>query len=342
MPLRIAGKLASGTYLERLKQSPNFQNGAFQNLVETPMLANDASYWKILRDFFRKNELKSPPVPVPSIKTDLQGTLPEPCAIWFGHSSYFLKIEEKNILVDPVFSGSASPLSWMIKSFEGSDIYTVADMPAVDYLVLTHDHYDHLDYKTIVQLKDKVKQVICSLGVAAHLLHWGYSMKAITELDWWQTAHLDDGWKLTAAPARHFSGRGLRRGQSLWSSFALQTSKQRVYIGGDSGYGDHFKKIGKEYGPFDIAFLECGQYDKMWPYIHMMPEETVQAAMDLHANIMVPVHWGKFALSRHAWNEPIIRASAKAKEAGVNLRMPKIGEVLQFNGPFVQDEWWRL
>ena len=195
----------------------------------------------------------------------------------------------------------------MVKAFDGSDIYTVDDFPEIDFLILTHDHYDHLDYKTIKKLKPKVKTIYCSLGLSSHLIYWGFNENIITEMDWWQTNKMADDMTLTAAPARHFSGRGLKRYKTLWSSFILKTSSYNLYLGGDSGYDSHFKEIGEKYGPFDIAILESGQYNTAWPLIHMMPEQTVQAALDLKAKVLLPVHWGKFTLAMHPWNEPVQR-----------------------------------
>ncbi len=343
MGIRIAGKAPSGNHREQLKKSPNYGKGGFTNLIETPMMADDASYWKMLKDFFKKNELKAPPGLMPTVKTDLKTvTIPQPSVTWFGHSSYLLRLQDKNILVDPVFSGQASPVRFMVNAFPGTDIYKPADMPDIDCLILTHDHYDHLDFKTLVQLKTKVANVYCSLGVGSHLRYWGYDENLINEMDWWESKQINESMVLTAAPARHFSGRGVKRGQTLWSSFALKTSSHSIYIGGDSGYDTHFIEIGNKLGPFDLAILECGQYNAMWPFIHMMPEETVQASIDLKAKTLLPVHWGKFSLSMHPWNESIIRAKAMADKLNVDLRMPKIGETLLLNEPYSANEWWKF
>jgi L-ascorbate metabolism protein UlaG (beta-lactamase superfamily) len=213
-------------------------------------------------------------------------------------------------------------------------------MPAVDYLILTHDHYDHLDFKTIRKLKNKIDRIFCSLGVASHLVYWGIDKNRITELDWWDSAEVNENMRLTAAPAHHFSGRSIKRGQSLWSSFILKTAKLNIYLGGDSGYDDHFKEIGKKFGPFDLAILESGQYNKMWPLIHMMPEETVQAAIELKAKVLMPVHWGKFKLGMHPWNEPVKRVFAKARELNLRIITPMIGEVVLLNNNYTINHWW--
>jgi L-ascorbate metabolism protein UlaG (beta-lactamase superfamily) len=343
MLLKITGKLPSGRQLQRLQQSPNYKEGAFQNLSVTPMKPEGVSYWKMMREFFKKHPETSPTGKIPFVKTDLKKlNTAEPVIVWFGHSSYFLRINNKNFLIDPVFSGNAAPVSFMVKSFPGSNEYKADDMPPIDYLILTHDHYDHLDFKTIRQLKSKIGKVICSLGISSHLKHWGIDENKISELDWWQSTELEANMQLTAAPARHFSGRGIKRAQTLWSSFILKTETHNLYLGGDSGYDTHFAAIGEKYGPFDIAILEAGQYNTMWPYIHMMPEEAVQAVVDLKAKTLLPVHWGKFKLSMHIWNEPIKRIVEKAKDLNVPVFTPMIGQPLILDGHFRGTDWWDI
>ena len=341
MSLRITGKPPSGKHLEKLRQSPNYKTNAFQNLSATPMKPDDISYWKMMREFFKKNKDTVPPGLLPSVKTDLTNLdSPTPVIVWFGHSSYLIRIENKNFLVDPVFSGNASPLSFMIKAFPGSNIYKAEDMPAIDYLILTHDHYDHLDFKTVRKLKKKVDKIYCSLGISSHLKYWGFDTSRITELDWWESNQFEENISLMAAPARHFSGRGIKRGQTFWSSFILKTRDHNLYLGGDSGYDSHFKEIGNKYGPFDIAILEAGQYNSMWPLIHMMPEETVQASVDLQAKALLPVHWGKFSLAMHAWTDPVTRVLDKAKELNVRVLTPKIGQPIILDDDFQFESWW--
>jgi len=344
MSLRITGQPPSGKHLEKLRQSPNYKKNAFQNLSATPMMPDDISYWKLMREFFKKNKDRVPAGLLPSVKTDLTNLdSSKPVIVWFGHSSYLIRIENKNFLVDPVFSGNASPLSFMIKAFPGSNIYKAEDMPAIDYLILTHDHYDHLDFKTVKKLKKKVDKIYCSLGISSHLKYWGFDTGRITELDWWESSHLSDGFVLTATPARHFSGRGFTRAKTLWASYVLKTPTNFIYIGGDSGYDDHFKTIGEKYGPFDIALLECGQYNQRWPLIHMMPEETVQASIDLRAKVLLPVHWGKFTLALHPWNEPITRAVKAADSLGVTIITPVVGERVKVSDTVHSaSAWWKL
>jgi L-ascorbate metabolism protein UlaG (beta-lactamase superfamily) len=188
----------------------------------------------------------------------------------------------------------------------------------------------------------KVKKVVTSLGVGEHLEHWGFAPEIITELDWWQTTTIDNDINITATLARHFSGRGIKRATSLWSSFVLNLNGYRLFLGGDSGYGTHFKTIGEKFGPFDLAILENGQYGHNWPTIHTMPEETVLAAQDLQAKIVLPVHWGKFVLSTHPWNEPIKRFIEAANKAQLAFATPKIGEPYVIGGKVSSDDWWEF
>lgn len=343
MLLKITGKLPSGKHKEKLKRSPNYKKGAFQNLSPTPIKPEGISYWKMMREFFKNHPETTPPKKLPFVKTDLKRLTPaEPVIIWFGHSSYFMQVDNKKFLIDPVFSGNAAPLSFMVKAFPGSNEYKVEDMPVIDYLILTHDHYDHLDFETLRKLKRKVNHIICSLGISSHLKYWRLNQDIITELDWWETKQLSEKIVLTAAPARHFSGRGLKRGQTLWSSFILKTPTHNLYLGGDSGYDSHFKEIGERFGPFDLAILESGQYNDMWPLIHMKPEKTVQAAVDLKAKKMLPVHWGKFRLGMHPWNEPVKRVLEKAVELNMEVVTPKIGEPVFINASLPSKKWWEL
>ncbi len=343
MFLREYGKRPSGQHLETIKLSPNYKFKSFQNLTRTEMISKDTSLLKVTKDFLTKPKDIEPSGILPFIKTDLK-SLPseQPLIIWFGHSSYLIKVNGKIILIDPVFSGSASPFSFMIKAFKGSNEYQPEDFPEIDFLLITHDHYDHLDYKSIKALKPKIKQVYCPLGVGSHLTYWSIDWNKITELDWWQSVMINNDIELTATPSRHYTGRGLKRSQMLWCSFVLKTEHHNLYLGGDSGYGPHFKAIGDKFGPFDIAILECGQYNTNWKDIHMMPEETVQANIDLKSKVLFPVHWGKFALAMHNWKEPITRLTKKAYELDVKITTPLIGEIIQLGKHHPESKWWEI
>lgn len=337
------GKVPVGDAKLKIQQSPRYKKTQFENQSFTPMLAEGVNYGTMTWDFFfSKPKHSNPPRPIPSVKMDLKSLDPKvDVLVWFGHSSYFMQLDGKTFLVDPVLSGLASPVPYTTTSFAGSDVYSPDDFPTIDFLFITHDHWDHLDHPTVLKLKSKVKRVVTSLGVGSHLRHWGFAPEIISETDWDAFTDLHDGFSVHTKPARHFSGRGFTRNQSLWSSFVLKTPSQKIYIGGDSGYDSHFKTIGDEHGPFDLVLLECGQYNKNWRYIHMMPEETVQASIDLKAKRLMPVHWGKFALSLHNWDEPIVRASAEAKRLNHPLVTPKIGEPVHLKDESqIFSNWW--
>ena len=336
------GKLPSGKRLERIKQSPNYRDGSFQNIFPTQMMAEDASYPKMIWEFLGKGVDREPISVLPSVKSDLKSlSADEPIIIWFGHSSYLIKVEGKNILVDPVFSERASPFQFMgSRNYPIQTLYSIADFPEIDVVVISHDHYDHLDYNSILQLKSKTKLFCVGLGVGSHLEYWGVDTTKIKEFDWWQTQEIFPGFELTSTPARHFSGRGFKRNQTLWSSYVLKTPSKKIFIGGDSGYDISFKTIGEKHGPFDLSMLECGQYDKKWPFIHMMPEQTAQAAKDLNGKVLLPVHWGKFTLSLHPWKDPIERVTIATQQLNQTITTPLIGEVVEFNKPFPNIKWW--
>jgi L-ascorbate metabolism protein UlaG (beta-lactamase superfamily) len=336
------GKAPSGPRLERIKQSKYYKGGAFQNIHHTPQLAEGSSYFRVFKEFFfDKSKRNVPAAVLPSKKVDLKKTdKDEDVLVWFGHSSYFIQMEGRRILVDPVLSGNASPVSFTTKAFNGSDVYTVDDLPEIDYLIISHDHYDHLDYKTVLQLRTKVKKVVIGLGVGAHFEHWGYDSSQLIEKDWYEDVVLDDSLTLHTTPARHFSGRGLKRNNTLWMSYVLETPKRKIYIGGDSGYDTHFAEIGAKYGPFDLVILENGQYNLHWKYIHMQPEEVVQAAIDLKAKRLFPVHWSKFSLALHDWDEPIIRVIKEAERKDMPLMYPMIGEKVKLGDTAAYSRWW--
>lgn len=303
------------------------------------MMVDGANYWKMIKKMLNRPKESNPSKRLSVVKTDLKNLpIRTNSLIWFGHSSYLLTIDGKRILVDPVFF-RASPIGLFGKPYEMSHQYLPADLPEVDILLISHDHYDHLDCNAIRQLKPKIKNIVTSIGVDEHLKLWGFQPEKIIALNWNDKAMLD-GLEFTCLPARHFSGRKFKRGQTLWSSFKLKTADKNIYLGGDSGYGDHFKSIGEKHGPFDLAILECGQYDEYWPLIHMMPEQTLQASKDLKASALLPVHWGKFTLANHPWKEPIERLlNANTNQAQV-VFTPQIGEVLLLDEENKTRKWW--
>lgn len=338
----LFGKLPSGHRLERIKLSPNYKDGEFQNLSHTPNLKEGVSMPRVFYEFFfNKSKRSKPKFPLPSQKVNLHGLAPdENVLVWFGHSSYFMQVDGMKLLVDPVFSGNASPVKFTTKAFAGADVYSVNDMPEIDILIITHDHWDHLDYETVLKLKPKVKKVVTGLGTAEHLQSWGYDMAKVEERDWNETISVGNGFTIHTTPARHFSGRTFMRNKAMWMSFVLQTPSFRIFLGGDSGYDYFFKEIGERFGPFDLAILECGQYNVNWEYIHMLPEQVVAAAYDLKAKKLLPVHWAKFSLALHDWDEAIQRVTAEAEKQGMPILTPMIGEKVSLDMPQVFKKWW--
>lgn len=337
--LPVFGSLPEGARLARIKGLENYKDGGLENRLPTPMKPDDVSYWDMLLAMLKGNKNSSPKKILPHVQPDFS-KIDGVKVTWFGHSSYLLQVDALNILVDPVFSARTSPFSFVgNKNYEGTDFIKPEDFPALDVVLITHDHYDHLDYHTILRLKDKTKHFITSLGTGAHLERWGVPADKITELSWGEAVEVN-GLKFLARSARHFSGRLFKRNQSLWSAFILQTPNHKLYLGGDSGYDIHFKQDGEQYGPFDLAILECGQYNAYWPLIHMFPEQTVQAAIDLKAKVLLPVHWGKFTLALHDWNEPVIRAVKKAEEMNLKITTPILGEALILDQEYPVKRWY--
>ncbi len=337
------GKAPAGERLALIKQSPNYKNGKFQNIHFTPMLTEGYSMATVTFNFtFKKFPRQKPKDIIPSVKTDLLNfPIDSDVLVWFGHSSFFIQAEGKRFLIDPVFSGNASPVPNSNKSFPGTDIYTAADIPAIDYLLITHDHYDHLDYETIIALKDKIQTVICGLGVGAHFDHWGFDKNIVIEKDWNESMPLGNGITIHTASARHFSGRSFTRNNTLWLSFILQTPGMKIFIGGDSGYDTHFAELGERFGGFDLAILDNGQYNVAWQAIHLLPRETLKAALELNAKRLLPAHSSKFALAQHPWDEPLVNITALNKSFNIPLVTPMIGELVNLKDEDQQfKQWW--
>ncbi|MBL3656375.1 MBL fold metallo-hydrolase [Fulvivirga sediminis] len=339
----LFGKKPEGERLERMSKSSHFKDGVFENFHHTPTLTEGYSMMGVMyKQIFGKHPRTQPKDSIPSVVTDLKSFAPdENVLVWFGHSSYFIQLNGRKILVDPVFSGNASPIPSSVNAFPGANGYGVEDMPDIDYLFISHDHYDHLDYQTIVAMKDKVRKVMCGLGVGSHFELWGYTQDQIIEGDWYDAVDLDDGFKAYFTPSRHFSGRGFKRNNTLWSSYVLEAEGFKLYIGGDSGYDTHFADIGNKFGPFDLAILENGQYNKAWEAIHMLPEQTLKAGSDLKAKRVFPVHSSKFKLAWHPWDEPLSEVSRLSADYNFPLVTPKIGEVVRLKDTTQTfDHWW--
>jgi len=362
----IFGTPPKGKRLARITASPNYADGAFQNQIETPMLTTDESRLTLMwRNFRGKRRETRPPHPLPATKTDLRALDPtQDLVIWIGHSSYYVQLGGRRILIDPIFNDHASPFSWVNRTFPGTDLYTAADLPdIIDLLIITHDHYDHLDYKTARALRPKVTTIVTALGVGAHLEAWGYADYKINELDWgelfrvsratkrseWSSEGSDQAGEtegspaleIIATPGRHFSGRTFKRSQTLWMGLVLRTAERRLFFSGDTGYGPHFSQIGQSYGPFDWVTLDTGQYNPRWAFMHMQPEEAAQAAEDLRARAYTPGHVGRLTISDHDWDEPFKRISAASVGRSYALWTPEIGRPIYLDGrPQHFARWW--
>lgn len=327
----VFGGKPTDAEMKRMINSPNYTNGNFVNIEPTKVMVEGGSMFGTMLEWIKGPENGKPDsvVTVPFNKEKFLRSSDSSFKItWFGHSSALLNIGNNKILIDPVFSTYASPIPGTNKSFNFTANYSVEDLPDIDILLISHDHYDHLDKPTIEEIDNKVNQYIVPLGVKAHLIKWGVEESKIQEADWWDEFNLGDDLFLAATPARHFSGRGIKRNTTLWCSWVIKHSDGNVFFGADSGYGKHFKMIGEKYGPFDLTMIECGQYNKKWANIHALPEQSVQANIDLRGKLMMPIHWSKYQLALHSWTEPIERARIAAIENNVELLVPVIGDVV--------------
>ncbi len=335
------GRTPSGERLEKVQKSPHYRDGAFQNLEDTPVLTEGVNYFTAFKDYLLA---KNRPIDsLPSVTTDLKSLdAAENVLVWLGHSSYYLQIDGKRFLVDPVLCGTASPLAFTARAFKGTDPYNTGDIPDIDCLLISHDHWDHLDYETLITLRPKVKSVICGLGVGEILEYWGFDKSCIIEKDWGDRVSIDGNFAVHIVPARHFSGRLFLRNKTLWVSFVLETPSERIFVGGDCGYDSHLADMGKSFGGFDLAILPAGQYDKNWKYIHMTPEEALQAAADLGASRLLPGHFAKFPLANHAWDDPLRRIEALNSNSKIPILTPRIGEIVHLNDSNQKfTEWWK-
>jgi len=342
------GHKPAGERLARIQASPHYQDGQFVCLepVGDIMENNDEAHegrlkatWKFL--FGDKTGLV-PGQPMLSKKTELQ-SLPrdEDVVIWMGHSTFYIQLAGRRILLDPVFSSYASPVFFVNKAFPGSNVYTAEDFPDIDVLLMSHDHWDHLDYPSIMALKPKIGEIVCPLGVGAYFEQWGFSLDHIHEEDWFTEVKLAADFSVHVLPSQHFSGRFLEQNKTQWAGFALAAAGKKIFCSGDGGYGGHFKQIGKQFGGFDLAIMENGQYNKQWHRIHLLPEETAQAAEDVQARVVIPAHNGKFALSTHTWDAPYRELAAASQGRSYTLATPEIGEPVELGRlPVPLYHWW--
>ncbi|WHY65004.1 MBL fold metallo-hydrolase [Neobacillus sp. SuZ13] len=319
----------------------------YENQLPTTMTMGWKSMISMLRDSLTRAANRRPKAVIDAetfLPTETLSISDAPRVTWFGHSAFFLEIEGKRLLFDPMFGPRPSPVSWAgTKRYKNNLFVQLEDFPTLDAIIISHDHYDHLDYQSIRKLKDKASRFLVPLGVRQRLIKWGVPSEKITEHAWWEELDFK-GLTLACTPARHFSGRGLfDRDSTMWCSWVIAGRETKIYFSGDSGYGPHFKEIGEKYGPFDLTLLECGQYDERWSSIHMMPEETVQAHLDLGGQLLIPVHWGAFTLAFHAWTDPVERVTEAALRHQVNISTPKIGETVVITSKdFPTKQWWRI
>lgn len=338
------GGVPKGERLERIRQSKLYRKNKFQNISHTPSIAEGYSMTKVTFNFFfgKKDPLLKPLKEIPSIYTDLKKLdKNQDVFIWLGHSSYYLQTGGVSFLIDPVLSLYGSPFKYFNKAFKGSDIFKPEDIPNIDYLVITHDHFDHLDYPTVKSIRSRTGMAIVPLGVGAHFERWEYPENKLIEEEWGTEIELKNNIKLIFTPARHFSGRRVKQNDTLWASYVLETPTKKIFLGGDSGYDSHFKMIGEKYGPFDYAILENGQYGEAWRYIHALPEDVIQSAIDVRTKHIIPVHAAKFALALHPWNEPLQKITSLGKEKELHILTPMIGEIVDLNDSDQEfSVWW--
>ncbi len=341
------GQIPDANEQLRFQQSPQFdsEEQVFVNRQKDAIreMRKRAMNPSVLWQFVKGGERRVPKGRLPSVKTNFTDFLQVSEAIkfvWFGHSSFLTNIEGVGVLFDPVFSKTASPFQFATKRFQEPPV-TLADLPEISFIVISHDHYDHLDRETIEFFAKKETQFIVPLGVGAHLKFWGVPAERISELDWWQSRTFGN-LEFTAAPAQHFSGRGLvDNAKSLWASWVVKGVKQSLFYSGDTGYDLHFKEIGERLGPFDLAVLENGQYNPSWREVHMLPEEVQTAFRELKGERLFTVHWGMFELSLHPWDEPIEKAYQAMLEHQVPLLAPMLGEIVDLSAAPTPNPWWR-
>lgn len=324
----------------------HFENGKFINFEKIEMVIDCHSITQMLKEFFQPVPDLSPKSDIKVQKIAKQNLIAKPDSLtritWFGHSTFLIELDGKIILIDPIFSQYAAPHSLLGRKRYNSEMpIEIEELPQIDAIVISHDHYDHLDYPSIEKLKSKTKEFFVPLGVGNHLKVWDIKSENIHEMDWWNKTKLGT-IDIICTPSRHMSGRGINdQSCTLWSSWVLNGKNDKIYFSGDGGYGEHFKEIGEKYGPFDVGLMECGQYNILWKDVHMMPEETVQAGFDVKAELILPIHWGAFTLATHSWTDPIERVTAKAHEMKMPISTPQIGEPLILGETdFPKSKWW--
>jgi L-ascorbate metabolism protein UlaG (beta-lactamase superfamily) len=345
--LDALGASPDGDRLTRIQRSPNYRDGAFRNPEATSM-TTEGGTWRMLRQWLGGHEQRVPPGPMPMV-TLTRASFAQPPrsglrATWLGHSTVLVEIDGARILFDPVWARRASPSSLIgPKRFHAPPL-AIEELPPLDAIIATHDHYDHLDRGVVRAIAKSAAQsqvrFIVPLGVGAHLEKWGVAPERITELDWSESTTVGS-LTLTATPARHFSGRGFSRDHTLWASWSVAGQRHRVFHSGDTGPFSGFGEIGAKHGPFDLTFIKIGAYGETWPDIHLTPEQAVDAHAKVRGKVLLPIHWGTFNLAFHAWDEPAERVVTAARAAGAQIVVPRPGESVEPASAQAVEAWWR-
>ncbi|MGA5305204.1 MBL fold metallo-hydrolase [Nucisporomicrobium flavum] len=342
IPLQIGsrriGDRAEGERGARYQRSPQFKDGKFRNTVPATELAL-ASMPRILAASMTDRERRHPASPIPVVTPETGGD--GLYVTWYGHSSAMIEIEGRRVLLDPVWSDRCSPSRLQGPKRLHEPPVPLRSLPPVDAVVISHDHYDHLDMESIRNLVDlQAAPFLVPLGIGAHLERWGVPATRIIELDWNERATVA-GIEFVATAARHFSGRGFSRDETLWASWVIAGPTRKAFYSGDTGYFPGFAEIGEEHGPFDVTLVQIGAYGDQWPDIHMVPEDGVATHVDVRGGLMIPVHWATFNLALHDWAEPADRAWREAKARDVKLAVPRPGERVDVDNPPPVDGWWQ-
>jgi L-ascorbate metabolism protein UlaG (beta-lactamase superfamily) len=328
---------------KKYAQSPQWKRKKFYNLQKTGV---DIKPWHLPRLIYRqlfdkKGRIPDNPLPItPFDKVAFLAPSDKVKFVWFGHSVVLIRMQGQTILIDPMFGPNAAPVApFAVARFSENTLSIIDQLPQIDLMLLTHDHYDHLDLDSMEKLMPKIKKYYVALGAARHLQKWGVAGEDISEFDWWHEKEIE-GIKITYTPTRHASGRAIAdQSCCLWGGWSIQSAKNKVWFSGDGGYGDHFREIGERLGPFDFGFMECGQYNELWHNIHLYPEESVQAATDAQVKKIMPVHWAGFALAMHHWKEPIERFTTEADKKRQSYIVPQLGEIVSdFTKKY--SAWW--
>jgi len=336
---RAFGTGASGARLLRMQRSPNYRNGHF---VNPQPLFND--FWGMFAGMWHESEHINPDAPVAVARLTAQDfAVPPPSGLrvtWFGHSSMLIEIDGKRLLTDPMWSERASPLGWLGPKRWYPPPMALEDLPKLDAVLISHDHYDHLDYGSVVRLNAMGVKFVVPLGVGAHLEYWGVPEARIVELDWWERTELS-GLGIVCTPARHASGRFLfDKDAKLWAGYALVGERHRAYYSGDTGLFPAMRRIGEQLGPFDVTMIETGQYNRAWPDWHIGPEQAVRAHQLVRGRVMLPVHWALLGLAFHGWTEPVERSLVAARARGAELVTPRPGQPFEPSAPPSGSRWW--